>query len=550
MTRSAGVLLVLVVVACDPPPVVTPPPANPPQVFLTMNESNVIGDAVKGKVNVSGCKNVTQVQLLQGDSFLFDVNFTKSPTDFSLPSGLFAGLYSKLGIAASLTLKAKVVCDDGRTNTSQPVGVSFFPIANRFSAGNGMQLVPDNFLAEGGLGGTANTFLGCVLTNTGTTIARVNKAGEIVASIAAMPFDCSLATQISDLSLVSGTRWVMEPGVGAFSIKNSTLEVQKRMMDNKTTRIGVGPKGSAVVWINETGHSRVLKLDPVVDASNDWEYPTDFVTPIRLFGIMNSNPVIDDGAGQAVWISEWRYDMGSKRATIVPFKLDLRNGALLNGVAASPNDGQPPVILDQQYPMDITSEPILPEGVFSADGTFFTVPAMTLDGAHTTVLSCSTAYGLCEGVARRWTSPTFDGRLSAVVPFSQGNIYSVIGPYSVYFLSGQLGTIMNLSEKPVTPTGSLVVVGVQPGAGSDFYVLTGPDLGFGTPSYPMEIIATDSPQAGELWRLQFGSGESSGNAMYMSIDDAQQPWIRVGTDLIQPLHNSEYRTARGPTVVP
>ncbi len=303
MKHPSGVLLLALAFCGCPEEMMPPPPPPPPAVFLTMNESNIIGTSVKGKVNVSGCKNVVQVQLLQGDSFLADVNYSKSPTDFELPPGLFSALYSRLGIAASLTLKAKVTCDDARTNTSQPVGVKFFPIANRFIEATGAQIVPDNFVAEGGIGGSANTFLGCVQTTTGTTIARVNRLGEPLNFIDAMPFPCSLGTQISEASLVSGTRWVLEVGVGAFAIRNSDLQVQKVFRDNKTTRIGVGPRGSAVVWVDETGRSRVHKLDPVVSTSNDWLYPTDFITPVRLIGIMNSNPVIDDGAGRAVWLS-------------------------------------------------------------------------------------------------------------------------------------------------------------------------------------------------------------------------------------------------------
>lgn len=540
MTRSAALLLVVAVAACDPEPPPPPPPPPPPQVFLTVNEANVIGDAVRGKVNVSGCKNVVQVQLLQGDSFLTDVPFTTSPTDFVLQPGVFSSYYSRLGIAVPLTLKAKVVCDDGRTNNSQPVGVKFFPIAQRFTAGGG-QVVTDNFIAEGGLGGSANTFLGCEPTATGTRLVRVNTQGDPIAFNDTLPFDCSLATQISDRSTTTGTRWVLEPDQGAYAI-DSALQIQRIFRDVKTKRMGVGPKGSAVLWVDGGGtRNRIYKIDPVPSSTNEWD--------AEFIGIMNSTPVIDDGAGASVWVTRWMFDIGTKRADIVPWRYNLNTGQLLNGVV----NGLPAVILSQQYPLTSASEPIMPEGVFSPDGLFFTLPILSYDMAgniRTTVISCSTAFGVCEGMARRWTSPTFAGVLRAVVPYSNGNIYAVVGPYAVWFLTGQLGVVMNLGEVPLQPSGSLVVVGVQPGLGADFYVLTGPDLGPGVQSYAMEIIATDAPGSGELWRLEYGSGESSANAMYMGIDDAQQPWIRAGTDLIKPLPNTEYRVARGPTVIP
>ncbi len=549
MTRSSGLLLLaLAFCGCpdpDPPP---PPPPPPPQVFLTMNASYFIGESVKGKVNVSGCKNVAQVQLLHQDAFLTEVPFTKLPTEFTLAPGLFSPLYSRLGIALPLTLKAKVVCDDGRTNNSTPVGVKFFPAQQKFVDPNGQQLVPDNFVAEGGLGGSANTFLGCVLTQTGTTIARVDLQGQILQFIQTMPFPCSLDTQISDVSAVTGTRWVLEKGAGAFVMQNSSLQILKELRDPKTSRMGVGKNGQAVVWIDESGRSRVIKMDPRTDASNDWTYPASFINPVRLYGIMNSNPVIDDGAGSSVWITDWRFDVGSKRGTIIPFQLDLNTGNLRNGVPALM--GQPAAIIDQQYPLDPTSMPIIPEGVFNADGTFFTVPAIALDAQTTTILSCSTSQGLCEGAARRWSSTQFPGILRAVVPFSQGNIYAIIGPYSVYFLNGTLGNVINLAEQPLQPGGSQIVVGVQPGLGTDFYIMTGPDFGPGMPSFATEIIATDSPMSGELWRLEYGSGESSGNAMWMGVDDAAQVWVRIGTDLVKPLPLTQYREARGATVVP
>ncbi len=538
MNRSAYVLLAVLATAC-PEQMVVPPPPNPPQVFLTVNESNVIGTSVKGKVNVSGCKKVAQVQLLQGDSFLFDVNYSGGATDFSLPRGTFASLYSRLGIAASLTLKAKVVCDDGRTNNSQPVGVKFFPIDTRFASATGEQLVPDHFIAEGGIGGTANTFLGCALTTTGTMLIRVNTAGERVAYNDQLPFDCSLATQISDRSTVTGTRWVLEPDQGVFAM-NSALQIQRIFRSPKTKRMGVGPKGSAVIWVDEGGtRNRIIKMDPVPVSTNEWER--------EFIGIMNSTPVIDDGAGGAVWVTRWVFDIGTKIADIVPYKYNLNTGQILNGIV----NGLPAVLYRQQYPVNAASQPIMPEGVFSADGAFFTLPVISLDAGKTIVVSCSTTTGGCEtdGAARRWTSVPFDGILRAIVPYSQGNLYAIIGPFSVYFLSSQLGTVQNLSDEPLRPTGSLVVVGVQPGLGTDFYVLTGPNLG-ATQSFAQEIIATEAPSSGELWRMEFGSGEASSNAMYMGVDDAQRVWIRAGTDLIKPLSNFDYRMARGPTVLP
>lgn len=540
--RLTCAALALALCGCPPDTPPPPPPPNPPQVFLTVNENNVIGGEVRGRVNVSGCKTVAQVQLLQQGSFLADVNYTRSPTEFSLPPGLFSALYSQLGIAASLNLRAKALCDDGRENTSQPVGVRFFPVASRVSGPNGAQMVPDFFIAEGGIGSTPTTFLGCVGTQQGgSAIARVDTQGNILTFNAALPFGCGPNTQITERSLVTGMRWVLEPMVGAYAIDPS-LNTHKVVRSQMAKRIGVGRLGAAVIWLDESGTmNKIRYARPDVDESNDWVAP--------FTGIMNATPVIDDGAGQAVWVSSFQFmiEQGARRGNLVAQKHDLRNGALLNGII----NGAPPVIVQQNY--NEFNEPIMPEATFNADGSIYYVPLLSISGGaiNTTVLACSTAGGLCDGGAiRRWTSPTVAGVLRAVVPFSAGAYLAALGPYQVYFLNAQLGTIANLGEEPLRPEGSLVVLGGLPGVTTDFYLASGPFLGDGVPSWPTEFLATDKPESGELWRMESGSGESPTSANWIAVDEGGQVWMRVGFDLVKPLTNTEYRSARGATRLP
>ncbi len=180
----------------------------PPQVFLTLLEPNVIDTTFRGTVNVTGCAEVAQVQLLQGGVYLTDVPWSGHATAFTLTPGSFAGLYGKLGLAAKLSLSAKVVCDDGRTNTSQPVGAQFFPVASRLSVSP--QALPDSFVAEGGLGGAAVTFLGCIGSSTGTQLARADTSGTVIATNPAIA--CDANSVFSPRSTVTGTRWVLVPG--------------------------------------------------------------------------------------------------------------------------------------------------------------------------------------------------------------------------------------------------------------------------------------------------------------------------------------------------
>lgn len=541
--RAAG-FLALLLVACETPPTTTPPPPTPPQVFLTVTESNVLGTSVKGKVNVSGCKNVTQVQLLEGGAFLADANYTKSPTDFELPASAFAALYGRRGLAASLTLSAKVVCDDGRTNTSQPVGVKFFPIHSRFSR-PGNLVMPESFVAEGGLGGGATTFLGCMPTAAGgTAIARMDTRGEVTAYNEQLPENCTYDTVISDLVPSVGIRWVLQPGKVIYALDVRTLNIVKQLKGN-TRRMGVGKRtGVAVVWVDELGTTqpRIEKLDPVASTANDWR--------AEMPGLMNAEPIVDDGnTAGAVWISSFQYmSTGAVNVgNIVPLKFDLRNGALLNGIVG----GQPAVLLSQEYAQ--INVPIIPEGAFNADGSLYYVGLLSQDQfgiMHTTVMACATATGNCAvGSGRRWTSRTFDGVVHVIVPFAGGNSIAAIGPYQVWFLDAQSGTPQNLGEQPLRPSGSLAVLGVQPGLGTDFYVLTGP-VAEGIATYPVEVIATDRAQSGELWRFDSGSGESPQAGLNAAIDEGGALWLRVGLDQVKPLSNTEYREARGPTTLP
>lgn len=534
---------VVAVMSCDEMPTNPPPPPNPPQAFITVAEANVIGGEIKGRVNVSGCKTIAGLELQEQDTFLFNIGNpdggTKTPVDFTLPSGAFSHLYSRRGISTSLTLKAKVTCDDGRSNASQPVGVKFFPVASRLAATvPGEQVVPDMFIAEGGIGGTPVSFIGCARTTQGgTTIVRVGTAGNVMGYTTAHPFDCTPDTYISELSTVTGTRWIMQPGQGAYAL-NQTLDVVK-IINGNVKRIGVGANGTALMWIDEAGtQQRVAKVDPVPSTANDWQFGTS--------GIMNSTPVVNSGSG-VVWFSSWYFVMGTPRVSqTILFKLDLNTGALLNPI---PGGQAPSVTFQQTHSQAEIDIPLMPEGTFNVDGSLFMMPLHSYTNGQvisTTVVSCPTTGELCSmPQSRRWTSQTFTTSLGSVV-LSKGGYVAAVGPFAVYFLDEQSGAVRNLSEVPIQPSGSNIVVGLQPGAGADFYVLTGPNFG-ATRSYANEIIAVDSPATGEVWRMEYGSGENYVNGVTMAIDDTGAPWLRVGIDLVKPLTNAEYRMAVGPT---
>jgi hypothetical protein len=506
----------------------------PPQVFLTLLEPNVIDTSFRGTVNVTGCAQVAQVQLLQGGTFLTDVPWSGHATAFTLTPGSFAGLYGKLGLAAKLSLSAKVVCDDARTNTSQPVGAQFFPVASRISVSP--QALPDAFVAEGGLGGAAVTFLGCIGSSTGTQLARADTSGTVIATNPAVP--CDANSTFSERSKVTGTRWVLLPGKAAYAF-DANLTVVKSVT-GKIDRMGVGANGTAILWDSTLATEQLIKVDPVASGGNDWIVP--------LAGIMNADPVIDVG-NRVVWVSSWIYNLGSTAGDIVISKYNLDTAALLNGV----NGGGAPVLIHQVF--DVVNTPLQdhgPQGAFNSNGSLYYAPLLSKDVSgviHTSILGCATV-GSCDGAGRKFvTSPPFDGVVNLVMPFSAGNLLAAIGPFQAWFLDPS-GAVVNLGGVAVKPTGSLQILGVQAGVGTDFYLLDGPVVSTGG-AWPIEAIGVDAPQSGELFRFGFGAGTAGPlDGLTMAVDEQGQSWFRVGADQVKPLTLGEYRTARGATVNP
>lgn len=511
----------------------------PPQVFLTLDETNVIDVRITGKVNVTGCKSVAQVQLLESGKFLADLNYSTSPTTFELKQGLFATLWTR-GIAGSFTFTAYVQCDDGRNNTSQPVGVSFFPVASRLSTGS--QMLPDAFIVEGGLGGSAVSFLGCLSGTTGNVVGRVDLSGNITATIKGDVPVCDDSTEVSEVSRATGTRWILQPGAAAYAV-DKDLKVIKRV-NGVFHLMAVDPQGGSVILYDSTINSEhLVKADPVASTSNDWQRP--------IAGIPNATPIFDFGM-RIVWLATWQLQnqAGGRRGDVVTWKLNLDTGALLNGLG--PGGVSPPIILSQDFGQTV-NKPIQPQCYFNADGTLIFIPAINTDLAgvvHTTVIACSTA-AMCDAStpARYWTSETFDGIVNLVIPFSKGNLLAAVGPYQAWFLDTQQGRVLNLSHQAIRPSGNLQILGLQPGIGSDLYLLNGPASESGS-GYPVEAVAVDAPTQGELWRFSYGAGASPVSGITMGVDQSGQTWFRVGADQVKPHPLVDYRAKRGPTMLP
>ena len=69
----------------------------------------------------------------------------------------------------------------------------------------------------------------------------------------------------------------------------------------------------------------------------------------------------------------------------------------------------------------------------------------------------------------------------------------------------------------------------QPTTGSTFYMFNSAAWEEGdVPPYPVEIIATDAAEKGELFRYRVPGG-----SLYGALDDSGALWLRVGSRLVK-----------------
>ncbi len=503
-----------------------PPPPTPPQVFLTnpASSSNVISTQLQLKASVSGCKSVKQLQLLQAGSFIQSVDMpAKATIDLTVPPSAFNSYYNKVGIAAALNLSAKAICDDDRSNTSTGLGVSWFPVASVLEPMAGaITTMPDAFVAEGGIG-TPTTFIGCIGTATGYAVARVDTGGNVVGANTTLPFNCSAAATVTDKNNATGGRWLMEPAVGAFSV-DGQLNING-FKSGSFVQIGVGPEGDALVYSNKSmGGYSLFRIGFAGGGENA-------VWSATAGGLLLTSPIINQGNGEA-YVLTWNYQIDQYSGAIQVERYNWQNGAL---VGTNP-------LGTQSY--GYLNVPVLPGAAFSKDGSsvFFAVQQVGSTGRTTSqVVACASLVTGCSPPSgTKWASPTLDAVITAVVPYQNDKIIAAIAPDRVYFLDGTNGSLISYMMNPLIATGGLGVLQVQPGVGREFYVLNGPSGG-----WPTEVIATDDPTQGELWRFNIEGGNTPQTGITMSVDEAGQSWLRVGVNQVKPLALTDYRNVRG-----
>jgi hypothetical protein len=520
-----------VLVSCPEP--APPPPPVPPQAFITVNSGDAVDVSVKGTVSTSGCKKVTQMRILANDIFLADANYSTNPTSFELPRGLFNPLYKQLGLALNVNLSSEVQCDDGRKAVSQPVNVRFMPVEQVISAPTGLA-APETFIAEGGVGGVPTTFLGCVGSKIGGAIQRTSATATELKTEDTFPFRCTNDSVISAKNAATGYRWLMRRGgeggmpEGGLVAFNQDLVAKGQALGN-VREFGVAANGDAVAVVDTNTVPKLWRVKANPANANDqlaWD-------PVDLpLGQPNASPIIDVAA-DTIYLSLFRFNIGTRDGEVVVYKYRFSTGVLLNDPGT--------LIVRQKYPPN--EEPIMPMGFFSNNGSqyYLALPALdtTTGKQNTFVFACTTSTDGCQGAARKWTSPLFPGVLTTLTPFSGGTYVAASGPKGTYFLADKDGKVVSLAGQPLAPDDDRFVYAVEAGKGTDFYVLTGPKTG-----KVSEVIATDTPEKGVLWRLQVGSGVDWASSNWLAIDDGGTLWMRVQTQLVKMLKPAEYRAVR------
>lgn len=504
-----ALLLPFLALACTPPP----PPTTPdlPQVRIIVDEPSTVGRSVKLSISTSGCDQVRSLELLDNNELIKQVTYGGTPTLVEL--GASEIRYTR-GISANLSLTARVTCDDGRTNVSQAQPATFFPVEDVVEPiDSTTPAVPDYFVVDGS--GANASFIGCGKEGTRSFLYKVPRNNPANRQKKEMDFPCDATTQITDRKPAgTGHRWVWTKDQGAIAIDANFNIVTVPALAG-VRNLSVAPDGNAFVYdvarlyLHTPQGATKWSLEIADPETNTISLilADPFVRPDGKIAI----PLYDDRLETHIYVGIVNADGKS----FVRHEIDR-----------VPLEQYPPVAFD-------------PTG---------TVLYMATQGpTSANVKACaigSTSLCVASG-SRLWISDPLPGYMAALVPYNNGARLAAIGTNRFWFLEardGQSteGQIMNKDQLPLTANGALVARFAQPGPGSAFYMFTS---AVGTDEkphpYPVEIVATDAAEKGELFRYQVPGG-----SLYGAVDDTEALWLRVGTRLVKPFSPQQYREMR------
>lgn len=487
---------------------------DPPQVTLTLPDTNHVGTSFRVTVQVSGCDTVNKLSLFDhGSTYLRDVTYVAGGTSIDLKPNEVPYTH---GIAAQLELTAHVECSDGRTADSAPQSGSFFPVESIVTPTAGGQVVPTFFFAEGA--GDLTYFFGCGADASGTYLEKVHVSGVAVATQRNLPVQCSTATQYSDKNPVTKHRWMMEPGLGLLEF-DSNLNILTSVQGSFTA-MGVAPDGDVVAYSSGLAGGLVMRYphDGGTNAPAKWQVDVGSVGS-TLAGGPQVNP---DGTVFLAYFTSG----GSGQFSVTSERLDYRNGDtsssyLLRTVAYSGT---------------------LPPAALSPSGSVIYLPDETAPG-YTTIRACATNAPSCTDTGvLLWSSDPLPGNARLLLPFAQGSQLAVVTTTNTFFIHTgpppTLGVGGVSSVIALTPSTPLVPMFVQPGLGRDFYLFNGLPTG----SVPTEVIGMDSQDSGPVFQYKLPTDQGGG--ISGAVADDGQLWLRINANLVKPLSNVQYRLGR------
>ncbi|WP_223633590.1 hypothetical protein [Corallococcus sp. EGB] len=485
------------------------PIPDPPTVTLTVPQPNTAAPSLTVRIIVSGCDAVSRVDIYDRDTFLKSVAYTSGSMDFELEKNEIK--YDR-GLAVGLSLNARATCADGRANVSQPQAATFLPVAKviKDPDPNG-QVVTDFFIAEGS--GTNVSFLGCGNPTTGSgTLYRVDSAGVVRNSVS-MGIPCTTDTVITAVNKVSKKRWVWTPGIGAIAVDDNFVITGRTATTYAPERFSVMDDGDALV-INGINVSRLNHTS--TNGAFQWTHQSSW----RPVG-----PAQQKGAQVVFPMARVPNEASPSLLELVVVTLD-----------ANTTGDKVPLVQEKaitQYQGDTSSPPPI---ALSADGrTIFL--ALAFANNQSRVQACSAEVAGCEGSALKWMSTTFPVPTNFLLPFYAGTRLAVIGTQRVWFLDTANGLVTNKGGTSVDASGQLRILQAQLGqpTSPEFYLLAGSGQGG---ALPVEIVAVDTAENGELFRYEVSSSLSC------SVDDSGRLWMRVGNNLVQALTLPEYRAVK------
>lgn len=509
----------------DPPP----PIPDPPQVALTVPERNVAGTSLKLRVEVSGCEKVSTLNIYDREVFLKAFPYVNGDSPIELLAADIPYAKPLVGIAASLSLIAEVVCEDGRKNTSLPQSAIFFPVARVVEDPEGNQVYAHPFAVEGS--GSNTSFLSCLKTTPGgiERMLRHNASGANSGRID-VPTFCNGSTVITPRHIGTGgagtgtdKRWVYTRGNGAFAILSKGTTFQRTSQTPVGLRVNdltVDPvSGDAIARSSEGLIYRVNHTSDIQGANAvKWQYQR------LLIGDPIGQIVINDK--KVIFASHIAY-RDDNSAEVIVEELDIDTGDLLKTTSVRKR----------------TTAVMMPVGGFSSDGSILYL-GYPLPEDKSVVIACSASLPGCEDATSKWSTGALSGEMKQIVTYANGTRVAAATTQRVWTLDATTGVVRNRETRSVDANGALHVKYLLPGNPStDLFFLNGPAPQGSTATLPMELVGVDQTggtngEGRELFRYQVPV------SMGAAFDESGRLWMRTNQKLLQLQPSSQYRSAR------